>query len=671
MYYVIYLLVNRFWNTLVPLRYLVSTSKSLTDATLTEVESSNAFVRASSKRDFRFEEFQSSLQNQLKADLTTSTFLKRWLVNRLFVILGFFICDMALVIIWLPKFTSLGVVGVCLTYAFQIIGAVEYDINSCVGAQFQFISMKRLYDYASLPQEEPHELEDDDDYQNYTIRMPRGRLGKLECEHTVDGIFILRSRSGGHEVILRQDGDSDMLAVAQGFSFRTLDPSSPDLAKTKDWHRLVAVNGRRGNIALMVDELCYGKSDDLILQVNSGWLLRGAHVSIKNLSAGYGNLSRNVLVDINIEMGPFTKTGVVGPTGCGKSTLLLCLLRIIEARQPEGIRDQHEGARASTILVNGVNTRNLGLNVLRAAIGMVPQDPVLMQCSVRDNIDPFNQFDDAQIWKGLEMVHLKQAVRHLPGGLDYQLRADGGILSVGQRQLLQLARLLITQPALVLLDEATSALDPASQELVQNAIEEYFVSSTLLVVAHRLETILNFDNIVVMEEGHIQEQGTLSELRKKNGYFARMLAAKKAAGAAAATLAAAAAAGAAAEAEAQKRADAGAVEEWLRMLETPQATSVNVDADPSHRIGTETHAVPTFDFGDAGTGEAPTTDAEESDAGAGTGASDADADIGAGLHASAEGEANAGAGTGATPTSTPTMVTRQCHADADADAEAA
>merc|ERR1719253_1389032 len=151
-----------------------------------------------------------------------------------------------------------------------------------------------------------------------------------------------------------------------------------------------------------------------------------------------------------------------------------------------------------------------------------------MQCSVRDNLDPFAQFDDDILWKGLEMVQMKDTISGLVGGLSFEIQGDGGGLSFGQRQLLCMARMVIRQPALILLDEATSALDPATQQQVQKTVEEHFPNSSILMVAHRLETIVNFDKVVVMDRGTIKEQGSPAELREvKDGVFAKMLAAKQ------------------------------------------------------------------------------------------------------------------------------------------------
>merc|ERR1719498_1515056 len=168
-YYLMFLLVRRFWNTMVPMRYLTHISKSHTDTTLTEVDNSNAFVRACRKGDFRFLEFQRMLKDQIKADVTTATFLKRWLVNRLFLMMGFFVCSMVLIAVWVPNSIAIGGIGLCLSNMIQMIVAIEQDIEIVMKAQFQFISMKRLHDYTVLDQEAEYEKESDTPYKNFCV----------------------------------------------------------------------------------------------------------------------------------------------------------------------------------------------------------------------------------------------------------------------------------------------------------------------------------------------------------------------------------------------------------------------------------------------------------------------------------------------------------------------
>merc|ERR1719199_338125 len=144
---------------MVPMRYLVQISKSKSDSTLTDLDNSNAFIRGSRKGDFRLQEFQRLYQDHIKADSTTATIMKRWLVNRLFMMMGFFVSCMLLIVIWVPGILSIGAIGLCLVNMFQAIVGIENDVEILMKAQFQLISMKRLYDYTTLDEEAEYEKE--------------------------------------------------------------------------------------------------------------------------------------------------------------------------------------------------------------------------------------------------------------------------------------------------------------------------------------------------------------------------------------------------------------------------------------------------------------------------------------------------------------------------------
>jgi len=237
---------------------------------------------------------------------------------------------------------------------------------------------------------------------------------------------------------------------------------------------------------------------------------QGMGVQLEDLSAGYGN-EKSVLHGINLEIEPRAKCGFAGKTGCGKSSTLLCILRLLEPRY-------------GRILVGGRDTSKLGLSCLRSIVGLVPQDPTVFEGSWRFNIDPFGEFPDARIWEALQCVQLMPYLRTLPDGIDSELSRDGANLSFGQRQLLSLARMVVRQPPVLLLDECTSALDPNTQEAVQKTLLNDFPMSTVIAIAHRIETILDFDKIIVFDEGHVAEQGTVKEVSNiENGIFAKML----------------------------------------------------------------------------------------------------------------------------------------------------
>ncbi|KAK7930845.1 hypothetical protein WMY93_007240 [Mugilogobius chulae] len=203
------------------------------------------------------------------------------------------------------------------------------------------------------------------------------------------------------------------------------------------------------------------------------------------------------------------KIGIVGRTGAGKSSLTNCLFRIIEAAE-------------GRILIDGVDISSIGLHDLRGRLTIIPQDPVLFSGTLRMNLDPFDKFTDEEIWKVLELSHLKDFVSGLTEGLQYEVAEGGENLSVGQRQLLCLARALLRKSRILILDEATAAVDLETDDLIQNTIRKEFSHCTVLTIAHRLHTIMDSSRVMVLDAGKIVEFDSPSNLLVKQGHFYSM-----------------------------------------------------------------------------------------------------------------------------------------------------
>lgn len=213
---------------------------------------------------------------------------------------------------------------------------------------------------------------------------------------------------------------------------------------------------------------------------------------------------------IDLEVKAHQSIGICGRTGAGKSSLSLALFRVIEACH-------------GTIFIDDVDISTLGLHRLRSCLTIIPQDPILFTGSVRFNLDPTQTSSDFDLWNALGHVHLKPIVENLSEGLDHQVSEGGINFSLGQRQLICLARALLRKTTILVLDEATAAIDLETDNLIQATIREEFKSCTVLTIAHRLNTIMDNDKIVVLSQGRVLEcDSPAALLSDENSTFSDM-----------------------------------------------------------------------------------------------------------------------------------------------------
>ncbi|XP_053965144.1 probable multidrug resistance-associated protein lethal(2)03659 [Anastrepha ludens] len=208
--------------------------------------------------------------------------------------------------------------------------------------------------------------------------------------------------------------------------------------------------------------------------------------------------SDRVLKSLSFEIQPTEKVGIVGRTGAGKSSLINALFRL----------SYNEGS----IIIDMRNTEQLGLHDLRSKISIIPQEPVLFSGTMRYNLDPFDEYADAKLWEVLEEVELKDVVADLPSGLQSRISEGGTNFSVGQRQLVCLARAILRENKILVLDEATANVDPQTDALIQLTIRSKFKNCTVLTIAHRLHTVMDSDKVLVMDAGRAVEFGAPFEL---------------------------------------------------------------------------------------------------------------------------------------------------------------
>ncbi|XP_044753851.1 multidrug resistance-associated protein 1-like isoform X2 [Coccinella septempunctata] len=248
--------------------------------------------------------------------------------------------------------------------------------------------------------------------------------------------------------------------------------------------------------------------DNSDVYISSSWPEKGI-VEFRSFGVKYRPGLELVLRNINFQTKQNEKIGIVGRTGAGKSSLTLSLFRILEAAEGE-------------ILIDGVNLATLGLQTLRSRITIIPQDAVLFSGTLRLNLDPYNKYTDSEIWQTLEHAHLKSFIQTFPDGLECSVSEGGENFSLGQKQLICLGRALLRKTKVLILDEATAAVDLETDNLIQRTIRHEFSECTVLTIAHRLNTILDYDRVIVLNKGAIEEFDSPSKLLKNRGLFYNM-----------------------------------------------------------------------------------------------------------------------------------------------------
>lgn len=249
------------------------------------------------------------------------------------------------------------------------------------------------------------------------------------------------------------------------------------------------------------------------------WPSKGA-VEFRNVSFRYKVGGDLILKDLSFSLKPSEKCGIVGRSGAGKSSLTVALFRINEVC-------------AGQIFIDGIDTSKLGLYTLRSRLSIITQAPVLFKGTLRKYLDPFNAYADDQLWHALRKVNLFDNISALDGKLDAPLEENGSNFSVGERQLLCMSRALLSNSRIVVMDEATAAIDQATDALLQKVIRTEFKNSTVITIAHRLDTVLDSDRIMVLDAGKIVQfdspetliakgSGHFYDLANEGGYLDRM-----------------------------------------------------------------------------------------------------------------------------------------------------
>ncbi|KAH9110232.1 hypothetical protein AeMF1_014899 [Aphanomyces euteiches] len=232
--------------------------------------------------------------------------------------------------------------------------------------------------------------------------------------------------------------------------------------------------------------------------VSSSWPQDGS-IQFHNVSFRYKPTDPLVLKNITFQVRSGEKVGIVGRTGAGKSSLTMALFRINEIV-------------SGTMKISGINTSNIGIKTLRESMAIIPQNPILFKGTLRQYLDPFDQYTDAELWDVLNKVRLTTRISSEPDKLLSIVQENGDNYSVGERQMLCMARALLRQCRIVIMDEATAAIDHETDQNLQRVIREEFASSTVLTIAHRLDTVLDNDRILVFDQGTIVQNDTPANL---------------------------------------------------------------------------------------------------------------------------------------------------------------
>lgn len=364
--------------------------------------------------------------------------------------------------------------GLVITSAMLLSGLTQHGVMKLTETESLMTSVERVIDYCNLPQEEPKE--------SVCCRSKvKSIVGKQEISKLSKKEFTNIAAAGG--------GDLDTGVMEKRWTrITSLVPATTNHETTSEaLSSAIKMDRHQRELTQIQDPSCL-----------TNWLTRG-QVEFRNVDLYYNNKSdKPVLKKINFKLAPGEKVAIIGRTGAGKSSIMTTLFRLYD----------FDGS----ILVDDVDIKQLKLIKLRSSIGIIPQTPILFSTTIRKNLDPFHWYDDFSLWSSLDKANLRETVSSLPGKLDYDIGASGCCFSTGQKQLFCLARVLLRRNKLIVLDEATANIDPNTDAIIQTVIRSEFKHCTVMTIAHRLETIVDYDRIMVLDAGRIVDFDTPEQL---------------------------------------------------------------------------------------------------------------------------------------------------------------
>ncbi|KAL9238614.1 hypothetical protein vseg_013010 [Gypsophila vaccaria] len=289
-----------------------------------------------------------------------------------------------------------------------------------------------------------------------------------------------------------------------------------NLSTVQGWviWNLCIMENRIISVERILQYTCITSEPPLVIEENrphSSWPSFG-EIIIQDLKVRYAPHMPLVLKGITCTFRGGKKTGIVGRTGSGKSTLIQTLFRLIDPA-------------AGRILIDDINIATIGLHDLRSRLSIIPQDPTMFEGTIRTNLDPLEEYTDDQIWEALEKCQLAEEVRKKEGKLDSLVTENGENWSMGQRQLVCLGRVLLKKSKVLVLDEATASVDTATDNLMQQTLRQHFCDSTVIVIAHRITSVIHSDLVVLLSNGLVLESDSPSRLlENKSSSFSKLVA---------------------------------------------------------------------------------------------------------------------------------------------------